>query len=75
MHENQDFVVVVAAGNYGRDDEPGSIATPGTSKNCVTVGASEGIHDQFAVGRRKYQLLDFSSRSVDVVGGGDDDLG
>ena len=65
MHENQDFVVVVAAGNRGSDTPAGSIAIPGTAKNCVTVGASEGIHDRYAVGSRKHQLLDFSSRSVD----------
>lgn len=45
---NKDFLVVVAAGNEGSaatstDGKTalGSIAVPGTAKNCLTVGASE----------------------------------
>lgn len=44
---NRDFVLVFAAGNEGIDaDNNGvtdldSISSPGTAKNCITVGASE----------------------------------
>lgn len=39
MWDNQDFLVVYAAGNYGSESFY-SIATPGHSKNALTVGAS-----------------------------------
>jgi len=45
--EHPDFLVLVAAGNYGRDHDgdgridPNSIMPPGTAKNVITVGASE----------------------------------
>lgn len=46
--ENRDFLVLVAAGNSGRNasaathsiDQP-SVDSPGTAKNCLTVGACE----------------------------------
>jgi PGF-pre-PGF domain-containing protein len=47
MWNNPDMLILFAAGNYGVDlDENGivdlnSITPPGTSKNCITVGASE----------------------------------
>jgi subtilisin family serine protease len=49
MWENKDFLVVVAAGNDGQHREQGNqwidvdnmINSPGTSKNCLTVGACE----------------------------------
>jgi serine protease AprX len=45
--ENKDIVVLFAAGNDGADSngdgkiDYGSVTSPGTAKNCVTVGASE----------------------------------
>lgn len=47
--DHRDFLVVVAAGNEGRGGlfdgafviEPGSVSSPGTAKNCLTVGACE----------------------------------
>ncbi len=46
--EHKDFLVVVAAGNDGKHSssgtsgiDQGSISSPGTAKNCLTVGASE----------------------------------
>jgi serine protease AprX len=46
--ENKDFLVVVAAGNAGKQSfsgvpavDQGSVSSPGTAKNCLTVGASE----------------------------------
>ncbi len=45
--EHPDMLVLFAAGNYGADADqnnvvdPGSVASPGTAKNALTVGASE----------------------------------
>ncbi len=46
---NKDMVICFAAGNTGTDQNPadgfvdqGSIEPPGTAKNCIAVGASEG---------------------------------
>ena len=40
-HEHDDFVSVIAAGNYGREQRFNSTVTsPATSKNCVAVGAT-----------------------------------
>lgn len=48
MWEHPDFLVVAAAGNLGADVNPAdgmvdeaSVASPGTAKNALTVGASE----------------------------------
>jgi serine protease AprX len=48
MWNNKDFLVVVAAGNEGIHTDPNTtwidssnICSPGTAKNCLTVGASE----------------------------------
>ena len=40
---NQEMVEVFAAGNDGIDFGYGSIDSPGTAKNVITVGASEGV--------------------------------
>ena len=45
--EHRDFLVVIAAGNDGKESgasstiELGSVTPPGTAKNCLTVGACE----------------------------------
>lgn len=45
--EHRDMVICFAAGNSGRDRDNngvidnGSISSPGSAKNCITVGASE----------------------------------
>ncbi|NMO55583.1 S8 family serine peptidase [Actinoplanes sp. TBRC 11911] len=48
MWNNPDMLILFSAGNDGKDVEnpsgvvdPDSIGTPGTAKNCLTVGASE----------------------------------
>lgn len=47
MWKNPDMLVIFAAGNSGTDEDkdgridPGSVSSPGTSKNSLTVGASE----------------------------------
>ena len=49
MFEKQDLLVVFAAGNSGVDKnrdgriDSGSVSTPGTAKNALTVGASENL--------------------------------
>jgi hypothetical protein len=35
----QDFLPVFAAGNYGARLVDGTIASPSTAKNCMSVGA------------------------------------
>jgi len=51
---NRDTVVVIAAGNAGRDGnrdgtvDRHSVGSPGTAKNCITVGASENDRPGFA---------------------------
>jgi hypothetical protein len=49
--EHPDFLPIFAAGNSGVDKDKdgridaGSISSPGTAKNCLTVGASENVTD------------------------------
>jgi subtilisin family serine protease len=51
--KHKDFCVVVAAGNDGTDrDGDGrinlrSVTSPGTAKNCITVGACESLRREF----------------------------
>jgi subtilisin family serine protease len=46
---HRDFLVVVAAGNDGKNSAPGggidagSVSSPAVAKNCLTVGASENL--------------------------------
>jgi hypothetical protein len=40
VYDHPDFLVVFAAGETGRQDAEGSIAEPGTCKNCLTVGST-----------------------------------
>jgi serine protease AprX len=49
----KDFTIVVAAGNDGTDNDGDgkinlmSVTSPGTAKNCITVGASENQRPNF----------------------------
>ncbi len=51
--DHKDFCVVVAAGNDGEDRDgdgkiaPGSVSSPGTAKNCITIAACESRRPQF----------------------------
>jgi serine protease AprX len=51
--QHKTFCVVVAAGNDGTDKDgdgrinPMSVTSPGTAKNCITVGASENRRTNF----------------------------
>jgi subtilisin family serine protease len=49
MWKNQDTLAVYAAGNSGREGGA-TITAPGTSKNCLTVGASEADEENFKFG-------------------------
>lgn len=50
---NKDMCFVIAAGNDGSDPnrdgkiDEGSVTSPGTAKNCITVGASENPRPEF----------------------------
>ncbi len=63
--ENKDMVILFAAGNYGRDEERngtvsfGSITPPATAKNCVSVGASENLRENFTETYRDKWYWDF----------------
>jgi serine protease AprX len=52
--EHKDFCVLAAAGNDGTDRDGdgrinlGSVSSPGTAKNCITVGASESRRTEFS---------------------------
>ena len=41
MYENDDFLILFAAGNDGYSDGDVSIKAPGVAKNCLTIGAAE----------------------------------
>jgi serine protease AprX len=51
--DHKDFCVVVASGNDGTDSDgdgrinPMSVSSPGTAKNCITVGACENRRPEF----------------------------
>ncbi len=51
--DNKDFCFVIAAGNDGTDNDgdgkinPTSVTSPGTAKNCITVGACENLRTEF----------------------------
>lgn len=51
--KKKDFCVLVAAGNDGTDSDgdgkinPMSVTSPGTAKNCITVGACENVRPEF----------------------------
>lgn len=50
---HKDFCFVIAAGNDGTDKDgdgkinPTSVTSPGTAKNCITVGACENLRPEF----------------------------
>jgi hypothetical protein len=46
VHANQDFLVVVAAGNDGLLAEGYTVGDPATCKNCLSVGATQLNADQ-----------------------------
>lgn len=61
MWKHPDFLAVVAAGN---EAEPGSVASPGTAKNCLTVGACGNNRN----GHSLDTIASFSSRGPTAKG-------
>ena len=76
--DHPDFLIVVAAGDAGDLQAEGTILSPGTCKNCITVGSSESAALSFTESSRLRNPLDdmcsacsfpsFCSRSP-VIGG------
>lgn len=62
-YNHPDFLLVVAAGNSGRDSPSKSIASPGHNKNGITVGASQNASPHIGEGMKGPDYLaEFSSR-------------
>lgn len=59
---HRDMVIVIAAGNGGKDGQstgtvdPNSVGSPGTAKNCITVGACENNRPTFVWVDGQYRL-------------------
>ncbi len=67
MWSNPNFLVVFAAGNDGSG--AGTVTTPGTAKNCITVGASENLRpEKGSLADNPDQLASFSSRGLTADG-------
>lgn len=47
LHENDDMIVLFASGNEGAESSSGSVGSPATAKNVLTVGASMNNNDAF----------------------------
>ena len=53
VRDHPTMCILFAAGNDGSDNDgdgkinPGSVTSPGTAKNCITVGASENLRHAF----------------------------
>jgi len=64
MWKNPDLLLVFAAGNSGEDRDrdgridEGSISSPGTAKNVLTVGASENLLAQGGIQKKLSELRD-----------------
>jgi len=44
IYENDDFLIVVAAGNSGGGNTPNSVGEPATAKNIIAVGATQSAN-------------------------------
>lgn len=63
MYSNDDFLILVAAGNDGRYDRRNTVSAPSTAKNGISVGASHSTGDDLSVGQLgPAYVADFSSR-------------
>lgn len=45
--ENKDFLVVNAVGDIGTSDAQGTVSSPATCKNCLSVGSTHLWNDQY----------------------------
>ncbi|GMI38814.1 hypothetical protein TeGR_g13533, partial [Tetraparma gracilis] len=73
MHSHDDFLSLVAAGNSGDDgttfNKPGTVGTPATAKNILSVGASQGGPGRLNGGMLGFEYLaSFSSRGPTADG-------
>ncbi len=72
MWEKKDFLIVFAAGNSGKDNDqngvidPYCIDTPGTAKNCLTVGASESYRTDINQGHstEHWDVFDYNTEPI-----------
>ena len=63
MYNNDDFLILVAAGNDGRYDRKNTVSAPSTFKNGISVGASHSTGEDLAAGQLgPAYVADFSSR-------------
>ena len=63
MYENDDFLIMVAAGNSGHDDTPYTVGSPATAKNIIAVGAHHNTGSSTPKhGLGPSYIADFSSR-------------
>ena len=63
--EHRDAVIVIAAGNDGTDRnrngviDAGSVGSPATAKNCITVGASENDRPNFVLVDGRFRIMTY----------------
>lgn len=65
MFQNEDFLMILAAGNGGRYGRLGSIYAPSTSKNSICVGAAHSAEDDLTddLAGSNY-IADFSGKGM-----------
>lgn len=62
MYENDDMLIVAAAGNEGDGDAAKTVDTPGLGKNVLTVGSHNSFKTSLFGGHHGGYLSDISSR-------------
>lgn len=67
MWENPEYTILFAAGNDGDHDRDGrtnfgTVSTPGTAKNAITVGAAQNDRPDKKMGTNIKEMASFSSR-------------
>lgn len=69
MWQNDDFLVLIAAGNDGRYDATNTVSAPSTAKNSLSIGASHSFGDDRDFGMLgPAHVADFSSRGPTADG-------
>jgi subtilisin family serine protease len=69
MFENDDFLMVIAAGNDGDNDTPFTVSAPATAKNIISVGASHSCCGDLSPGQLgPNHIASFSSRGPTADG-------
>jgi len=63
MYDNQEFLILIAAGNSGHGDAPNTVGSPATGKNIIAVGAHHNTDSSKPKhGLGPSYIADFSSR-------------